>query len=265
MAYQRGSLKKAERKEGLTWVLRYRINGKEQTPLVVGMVSDFPTEDDANVEVDRLGLRAQINSQSNIPQGRIKFNELAEFYLTVVTDPTVTASPMDENTMPILKHNVRDYLVAKWGNQIAEKIEPLEIQKWLVSLRTTKIKDATGRVMTDRLALVQSGHLKFLAVTNSRRAPTIPDVPTAVESGFPELAYEGLAGFIGSRGMPAELIERISADVRAVAAEPAVAARLAAVGQVARGTTPAEFAEMIEVQRTKLATIVQETGMKPQR
>ena len=120
-------------------------------------------------------------------------------------------------------------------------------------------------VMTDRLALVQSGHLKFLAVTNSRRAPTIPDVPTAVESGFPELAYEGLAGFIGSRGMPAELIERISADVRAVAAEPAVAARLAAVGQVARGTTPAEFAEMIEVQRTKLATIVQETGMKPQR
>ena len=56
MAYQRGSLKKAERKEGLTWVLRYRINGKEQTPLVVGMVSDFPTEDDANVEVDRLGL-----------------------------------------------------------------------------------------------------------------------------------------------------------------------------------------------------------------
>ena len=152
MAYQRGSLKKAERKEGLTWVLRYRINGKEQTPLVVGMVSDFPTEDDANVEVDRLGLRAQINSQSNIPQGRIKFNELAEFYLTVVTDPTVTASPMDENTMPILKHNVRDYLVAKWGNQIAEKIEPLEIQKWLVSLRTTKIKDATGRVMTDGLA-----------------------------------------------------------------------------------------------------------------
>jgi tripartite-type tricarboxylate transporter receptor subunit TctC len=117
-------------------------------------------------------------------------------------------------------------------------------------------------VMTDRLAAVQSGHLKFLTVTNSRRAPMLPDVPTATELGFPEFAFEGLGGFIGSRAMSAELIERISADVRAVAAEPAVAARLAAVGQVARGTTPAEFAEMIEAQRAKIATIVQETGMR---
>src|SRR5207248_11675388 len=109
MAYQRGSLKKAERKEGLTWVLRYRINGKEQTPLVVGMVSDFPTEDDANVEVDRLGLRVRINSQSNIPQCRIKFNEPPQFYLTVATDPMVTASLMDENTMTIVKHDATYY------------------------------------------------------------------------------------------------------------------------------------------------------------
>jgi hypothetical protein len=59
---------------------------------------------------------------------------------------------MDENTMPILKHNVRDYLVAEWGDQIAEKIEKLEVQKWLVSLRTTPIKDCTGRVLKDGLA-----------------------------------------------------------------------------------------------------------------
>jgi integrase len=150
--YQRGSLKKVQRKEGLTWVLRHRIKGKEQTPLVVGLVSDLPTEDQANVEVDRLGLRAEINVRNGTSQGRLKFTELAEFYLMVVTDPTVTASPMDENTMPILKHNVRDYLIAKWGSKIAEEIEPLEIQKWLVSLRTTPIKDATGRIIKDGLA-----------------------------------------------------------------------------------------------------------------
>jgi tripartite-type tricarboxylate transporter receptor subunit TctC len=117
-------------------------------------------------------------------------------------------------------------------------------------------------VTTSLLPLVQSGHIKFLAVTNSKRSPMMPAVPTATEAGFPELAFEGLAGFIGPRGMSAELVERISADVRAVAAEPAVAARLAAVGQSARGTTPAEFAAMIEAQRGKIATIVQETGMR---
>jgi integrase len=152
MAYQRGSLKKMKKKEGWTWVLRYRANGKEKTPLVVGLVCDLRTEDEANVEVDRLGLRTQINVRNSSSEGRMRFGELAEFYLTVVTDPTVTASPMDENTMPILKHNVRDYLVATWGNQIAEKIEALEIQKWLVSLHTTPIKDSRGRVRKDGLA-----------------------------------------------------------------------------------------------------------------
>jgi integrase len=38
--------------------------------------------------------------------------------------------PKSENTKPILEHYVRDILVAKWGNQIADHIEPLEIQKW---------------------------------------------------------------------------------------------------------------------------------------
>jgi tripartite-type tricarboxylate transporter receptor subunit TctC len=127
---------------------------------------------------------------------------------------------------------------------------------------------AQGRVhlvltsMTVQLPLVQSGHINFLVVTNSKRSPMIPDVPTATESGFPELAFEGLTGFFGSRAMSADLVDRISRDIRAVAKEPAVAERFAAVAQVARGTTPAEFAEMIESQRAKIATIVQETGLR---
>ncbi len=136
MAYQRGSFKKVKKKKGLTWVLRYRINGVEQTPLVVGLVSDFPSEDDANVEADRLGLRVRINS-GNAQIGRIRFNELAEYYLKVEFDPEVTASPKSENTKPILAHYVRDTLIAKWGGQIAENIEPLEIQRWFNRLHNT--------------------------------------------------------------------------------------------------------------------------------
>ena len=133
MAYQRGSLKKVERKEGLTWVLRYRTKGKEQTPLIVGLVSDFPTEDKANIEVDRLGLRVTINC-TNPRTERVKFSQLAEYYLKVEFDPEVTASPKSENTKPILDHYVRDFLIAEWGDQIAEDIEPLEIQKWFNAL-----------------------------------------------------------------------------------------------------------------------------------
>jgi integrase len=133
MAYQRGSLKRVQRKEGWTWVLRYRINGKEQTPLVVGLVSDFRTEDDASLEADRLGLRVRINCTNPMTE-RVRFNQLAEYYLKVQFDPEVTASPKSENTKPILDHYVRDFLIAKWGDQIAEDIEPLQIQKWFNAL-----------------------------------------------------------------------------------------------------------------------------------
>ena len=120
-------------KKGWIWVLRYRINGAEQTPLVVGLVDDFPTEDDASLEADRLGLRVRINCGA--PQGgRMKYSELAEYCLKVEFDPEVTASPKLENTKPILEHYVRDILVAKWGNHIADHIEPLEIQKWFNAL-----------------------------------------------------------------------------------------------------------------------------------
>lgn len=129
MAYQRGSLKKIKKKEGMMWVLRYRLGGREQTPLVVGLVADFPTVDEAELEVDRLGLRVRINCADSGTR-RIKFDELAEYYLKVEFDPDVTASPKSENTKPILEHYVRDILIAKWGDEIAEGIEPLEIQKW---------------------------------------------------------------------------------------------------------------------------------------
>src|SRR5271169_1664324 len=133
MAYQRGSLKKVRKKKGWIWVLRYRINGAEQTPIVVGLVADFPTEDDASLEADRLGLRVRINCGISSRE-RVRFNELAEYYLKVEFDPEVTASPKSANTRPILEHYVRDVLIAKWGDQIAEDIEPLEIQKWFNAL-----------------------------------------------------------------------------------------------------------------------------------
>jgi len=79
--------------------------------------------------VTRLGLRIRINS-GNAQVGRIRFNELAEYYLKVEFDPEVTASPKSENTKPILEHYVRHVLVAKWRDEVAESIEPLEIHRW---------------------------------------------------------------------------------------------------------------------------------------
>jgi integrase len=140
MAYQRGSLKKVPRKEGDTWVLRYRVASADgrrvENTLPVGLVRDFPSEKAAWREVDRLGLLNRVNSDAPAA-GRIRFGALGEHYLKADFGPDA-ARPKSENTALTVQHIVRDYLIPRFGAEIAEDIKPLEIQRWLKSLHTDR-------------------------------------------------------------------------------------------------------------------------------
>jgi tripartite-type tricarboxylate transporter receptor subunit TctC len=120
---------------------------------------------------------------------------------------------------------------------------------------------ATGLVPL--LPLAQADKIRILAITNRSRSPAAPNIPTATELGFPALAVDGFQGFFGWRDMPAALRERIAADVRAVAADPALAERLAKIGQAARVGSTADFVAMIDEQREKIAGIAKAIGIKP--
>jgi tripartite-type tricarboxylate transporter receptor subunit TctC len=127
---------------------------------------------------------------------------------------------------------------------------------------------AEGRIhvfataMTAILPLVETGKIRVLAVTNNKRSPLWPDISTATESGYPDLAFEGLIGIFAPRGTPDDRRERISAEIRSIAADPSVAKRLGAAGQIVRGSTPSEFAAAIDEQRSRIAAIVK-TIKKP--
>jgi tripartite-type tricarboxylate transporter receptor subunit TctC len=115
------------------------------------------------------------------------------------------------------------------------------------------------------LPQVTGGKIKVLALTNHERAPVVPDVPTVMEAGYPTLQYDGLVGLFATAGMPVELRERISGDVRAVIADPAVATRVAGTGQIVSPGTPAEFASSIEQQLTTFAAIAKSLALQPKR
>jgi tripartite-type tricarboxylate transporter receptor subunit TctC len=91
-----------------------------------------------------------------------------------------------------------------------------------------------------------------------------PDIPTITESGFPNIAFDGLLGVFASRDTPRDRRERIAADIQAIAADEAVKRRLEANGQMIRGSTPAEFSAAIEDQQAKLSAIVRLIGKTPQ-
>jgi len=88
----------------------------------------------------------------------------------------------------------------------------------------------------------QAGKLGFAgpsSIVNS--AAFAPEVPTVAEAGYPELTFDAVTGFFGWRDMPAELRERLAADVREGRFDRAIQERLLKMGSVARGSTPAEF------------------------
>ena len=124
------------------------------------------------------------------------------------------------------------------------------------------------QVLSSSLVIVQApmqtGRVKVLAVTSRERAPTAPDVPTVVEAGHPALELDSVMGLFGPRGMPIGDRERIAAELREVAAaDPQIATRLAATGQILKIRGPAEFGAAIDELRAKLAAIAKAVGIKP--
>jgi tripartite-type tricarboxylate transporter receptor subunit TctC len=157
-----------------------------------------------------------------------------------------------------------DFLFAGWLQQ-----EGLNITKVAYKNPVDAANDlAEGRVQVYESALaivrpqLQSGKIKLLAVTNTVRAPSEPDLPTVKEAGQPALTVDGLVGLFGPPGMSLELRQRITADIRAVA-DDTIKDRLSASGQMLNVGGPDEFAKSIDEQRSQVADFAKKLGIAP--
>lgn len=127
---------------------------------------------------------------------------------------------------------------------------------------------ATGRVQVYESAVaiaqpqMQAGKIKMLAVVNSARAPTYPDVPTVAEAGQPALTIDGLVGLFGPPTMSKALRERIAADIKDVMEGDAIIKdRLRATAQLFAPAGPDEFTKAIETQRALIERNAKELGI----
>ena len=110
---------------------------------------------------------------------------------------------------------------------------------------------------------VEAGTVKVLAVTNHERAPAIPNVPTALEAGYPSLEFDGLVGLFGPPGIADDVRAKIAEDVRMAASDPEIVKRLTATGQIVSPGNAAEFAVSIAQQRDQVAAVAKLFGNKP--
>ncbi len=111
----------------------------------------------------------------------------------------------------------------------------------------------------------QAGKIVVIAQMGAKRAPSLSDIATATEQGFPAMEMEGLVGLFGSPAVPPALREKIGADIVAAADDRTVDDRLNATAQTPARGGAKEFAETIARQRAQIAKIAAALAIQPTR
>ena len=111
-------------------------------------------------------------------------------------------------------------------------------------------------------SLIEEGKLRVLAVTGPRRLPTMPQVPTLAELGYPEANLTSLFGFYAPAAMPPDAVRRLNSDINQVLAEKQVQEQLRKLDNVVSTGTPQQFAAVIEKEHAANARIVRQANIK---
>jgi len=111
---------------------------------------------------------------------------------------------------------------------------------------------------------VKSGKLRALAVTSPQRSPELPDVPTMLELGYDGFDLQGWFAVFGPARMPERLVVKINSDIVAVLADPDVRTLLNGQGINSQSSTPAELADLVQRDSSRLIKVAAEAGISVQ-
>jgi tripartite-type tricarboxylate transporter receptor subunit TctC len=134
----------------------------------------------------------------------------------------------------------------------------------------------TGPAMTDLLggqvqvmfpptvspiAFIRSGKLRALGVTTSTRSEALPDIPTIGDfvPGYEASAWYGVGA---PKNTPAEIVEKLNKEINAGLSDPTMKARLAELGGIVLGGSPADFGRLIAEETEKWGKVVKFSGAK---
>jgi tripartite-type tricarboxylate transporter receptor subunit TctC len=109
---------------------------------------------------------------------------------------------------------------------------------------------------------VKAGRVRALAVTGTKRAISLPEVPTLAESGVPGYEVNAWSGVITTAGVSRAVLDRLNAAVNRAILEPKTKELLFALGSEGGGGTPEEFAALIRRDSAKWAEVIKRSGAK---
>jgi tripartite-type tricarboxylate transporter receptor subunit TctC len=109
---------------------------------------------------------------------------------------------------------------------------------------------------------VLSGTLVPLAITSPERSPSLPDLRTMAEFGYPQLAVEAWGGLLAPRGLPAPVLRRLDEAVQKALRDPRFRDGSAKQDWSAFETSPDKFATYLAAEAERWGTLIRTSGIK---
>jgi len=116
-------------------------------------------------------------------------------------------------------------------------------------------------VLTQMLPYIQEGRVRGLAIASAKRSERAPDLPTMVESGFPDYVTTSVTVLVAPPNTPAAIRQQLSKAVVAALGSEEAQKVLARLGGEARPSTPEELATFLAAQQAHWSGIIKATNI----
>jgi len=98
-------------------------------------------------------------------------------------------------------------------------------------------------------------------VTDPKRSPLLPDVPSLAELGYRDIAAGAWNGFFAPKGTPAAVVQTLNTHLNEILRMPEVAAKMATFGAVPVGGSPQVLADVNAADYERLGRVIRELGI----
>jgi tripartite-type tricarboxylate transporter receptor subunit TctC len=121
---------------------------------------------------------------------------------------------------------------------------------------------SVSTTLTTAASQIRAGRARGLAISAASRLAEFPDIPTFAEMGYPDLVATVWFSLSGPASMPADIVERLNAEVNRAFELPEVRERLKPEGIVPQRLTAREFSAFVTEEVRRWAPIVRASGAK---
>ncbi len=112
------------------------------------------------------------------------------------------------------------------------------------------------------LPLIRDGKLRALATPSLKRIPELPEMPTLIESGYPNIVATSWTGLLAPVGTPPEAIARLNSQINQGLKSPDLTGMLAKISSTPLGGTPADFTELMKGDLVRWTPVVKSLNLK---